>query len=112
MSDPTIKPAPTSSFTPEQFERVSLWLKRNDEPWLKAARKALAGDLDDLRERVSLLAGLPHIAIEGGRWHVYASRGGEFDCYGTVAEIIDAWPVIVERIRSRERDGDGARSSP
>jgi hypothetical protein len=56
MSDPTIKPAPTSSFTPEQLARVELWLKRNDEAWLIDTRFALAGDMRRLKERYDLLS--------------------------------------------------------
>lgn len=49
----------TEDFTPEQLKRIQKWLDRNDEAWLKAARKALEGDLEELRVRVSLLTKPP-----------------------------------------------------
>ena len=44
---------------PEQIniwrERCQSWMNMNERPWIAAARKALAGDMADLRERVEIL---------------------------------------------------------
>lgn len=42
-------------FTPDQLKLVQRWLDRNDELWVRAARKAFEGDLEPLRERYELL---------------------------------------------------------
>lgn len=48
----------TGDFTAEQHEFWRRWAQRrveaNNRPWLRAARKALDGDMTELRNRVAL----------------------------------------------------------